>query len=132
MLVCDKAGKCADIPHHQLDGVERPFYERRNAWIGLVQCIALKAVIRFAAFAKLRIFAVNRGSIEFGNGFPEYGRAYADFCSQFFHGLSAHEVTVAHIFSNGHREWWDASEAVTAQRIVVAQQPGRDFLLPLA
>ena len=71
VLVAAKPREGAEIANDQLDRVERPLPDRRNARIGPVVRIAERAVVGRRAFGEFRIFPVFGMLVEILDGAPQ-------------------------------------------------------------
>src|SRR6266545_1201123 len=122
VFVGPDAGIGAEIADHQLDRVEWPVLDRRDAGVRAVQRIALVAVIGARALAEGGIAAFRGWGVELGDRGLEPLPVDAGAVGQFGKRGAAFEIAGRQMMAQRHRKRWHASEAIFSQGAVIAHE----------
>ena len=129
VVVHAQTGKCAQAAHDDLDGIKRSAFDGAHAGVAQAALrgldgIALDAVVRGFAFAKVAVFAVLRERVvALHSGLQGLG-VDATSLGQFVQAVPAFQVTVFQPGVKWHGRRFDRTQTVVADEGVVANQPG--------
>lgn len=95
VLIDLEPGESAETTRFDFHGIERPLFNRRDAGVGLLQRIALFAVVGRRASAELRVLAIARVAVVVRHGGAQANWVDAAGQCQFLQGLAAFQITAA-------------------------------------
>ncbi|MOA45692.1 hypothetical protein D3C78_1681160 [compost metagenome] len=95
MLVDLEPGEGAEAARLDFHGIERALFDRRDAWVGMLQCVTLLAVVGRGTTTELRVFAVACVAVVVRHGAAQANRVDAAGCSQLLKGVAGFQIAAA-------------------------------------
>ncbi|MNT79729.1 hypothetical protein D3C71_1929990 [compost metagenome] len=95
MMVDLEPGEGTEAARLDFHGIEGALFDRCDAWVGLLQCVTLLAVVGCGTTAELRVLAVARVAVVVRHGGAQANRVDAAGCSQFLKGVAGFQIAAA-------------------------------------